>query len=173
MMDLCIHNDIHYMLKLSVCIAAECWLLSPSPLDWIPLPLHIFLARHCVWPPPLFPRAQDDGTPPTWRSQGGFRLPPDGRGGFQSVASPSPVAGAPSPLRGGHQDHVQLHTTAAGLLGHTPGVGAAVWTLERDQLRGLTPAWVSPAPTHFTPSSPLWTGTRLRPFLTISTEKGN
>lgn len=151
-----------------------CWLLSSSLLHRIPSPLHTFLACHCVWPPPLFPQAQGDGTPPACRPQGGFWLPSNGLRGFQSIASPSPVAGAPSPLRGRHQDHVQLHAPAAGLLGHTTGVGAAVWTLKRDQLRGLTPPWMSPRPlTLLTLSSPLWKGTRLTPFLALFSEKEN
>lgn len=143
--------------KNSVCaLLVLSWglLAPPSSLD--STAYIFFLARRCVWPPPLFPRVQNNGTASARRWQGGFWLPPDGRRGFQSVASPSPMVGATSPLRGRHQDDVQLHTPAAVLLGHTPGVRAAVWTLERDKLWSLMPAGMDGPPRPpFPPCDPL------------------
>lgn len=80
---------------------------------------------------------QDDGAPQAVFSSRGLWLPSHGAQRLQSNSSPSSVDGASTTLRGGHQDHVQLHTPAACVLRHTPGVGAAVWTVQRDQLWGL------------------------------------
>lgn len=81
---------------------------------------------------------QDNGAPQARRSWWGLWLPTHGTWGFQSSASPSTLAGTPSSIWGGHQDHMQLHAPAAGLLRHAPGHGAPVRTVQGDQFRGVT-----------------------------------